>query len=385
MEGVFLSLDDIVVHRIIDDFRAGKISRSEAAIKLSLSERQITRIAKKVRKQGVLGVSHGNRDWKPHNVTHPDVQSWYVNIYNSKYHNFNFRHAMEMIAKHETAPQLVSYSTFRQWCRKAGVGKIRRRRASKARLTRERSAQEGFMLQMDGSRHLWFGNQKSCLITMIDDATSDIPAASFFEGETTWGCFNVLHEVLVNRGIPEIILTDEAGWSTGGTKRDSFSQFARACQELGIKLIGTPSAESKGRVERANRTNQDRLVPELEFFRISTMSNANTYLKDTYLPDWRAKLTVTPNSPENRYRKIPPNIDLKEILCYKYKRIVNRGHQISFNNKLYTLNPGKHTSLWKKTITIHQYQDESIAFFYNDSKLEYNVRRSHNSGWKCSA
>ncbi|WP_416347517.1 hypothetical protein [Acerihabitans sp. TG2] len=43
----------------------------------------------------------------------------------------------------------------------------------------------GLMLQMDGgSTHHWFGNNKSCLIAMIDDANSDIHA-EFFPSKNT--------------------------------------------------------------------------------------------------------------------------------------------------------------------------------------------------------
>lgn len=385
MEGVFLSIKEQILLRIIDDFRSGKLSRHDAAIKLSMSERQVTRVAKKVRQKGLVGVSHGNRKRRPYNASLLEVRDWYINTYRSKYENFNFRHALEMMAMHEVAPGMVCYSTFRKWCRQEGLGKIRRRRSSKARISRERSAQEGFMLQMDGSPHNWFGDNKSCLITMIDDATSDIPSAMFFETETTWGCFTVLQEVICGYGIPEIILTDQAGWSTGGTKRESFSQFARACEELDIKLIGTPSAESKGRVERSNRTNQDRLVPELQLYGITLMKDANRYLKQVYLPRWRESLTVKPVSADKRYKKVPPTVDLKEVLCYKFKRIVNRGHQISFNNQAYTLNPGKSGSLWNKQIVIHQYQDESFACFYNDRKLEYTHVKPRLRNWRKGA
>jgi len=220
---------------------------------------------------------------------------------------------------------------------------------------------------------------------MIDDATSDIPSAMFFDTETTWGCFMVLQEAILNYGIPEVILTDQAGWSTGGTKRESFSQFARACEELDIKLIGTPSAESKGRVERSNRTMQDRLIPELELYGILTMIDANRYLSQVYLPQWRETLTVKPISTDKRYRRVPPHIDLKDVLCYKFTRIVNRGHQISFNNQTYVITPGKHGNLWKKQITIHQYQDETFAFFYNNCKIDYTRVKPIFRQWRKNA
>jgi len=371
--GVSMSSDDLVRIRVVEDFRAGRLTRSNAAKRLSISERQLTRLAKKVRLSGPSAVCHGNRKRAPFNSAKPEVRFWYLDTYRRKYEGFNFRHALEMMALHEVAPHKVSYSTFRSWCRSEGLGKVRRRRSSKARISRDRSANEGFMLQMDGSPHNWFGNEKACLISMIDDATSDVPSSMFFPTETTWGCLTVLAEVIREYGVPEMILTDQAGWSTGGTKRESFSQFARACEELGITLVGTPSAESKGRVERLNRTMQDRLVPELKLYGIIAMIDANRYLKQVFLPRWRETLTVLPVSKEKSYTKLSPTIDIKDVLCYKFKRIVNRGHQISFNNRTYRLEPKNHGNLWKKQIVIHQYEDETFACFYNERKIEYTL------------
>ena len=58
----------------------------------------------------------------------------------------------------------------------------------------------GLMLQMDGSTHRWFGDKKSCLITMIDDANSDIHA-EFFPSETTEGCMKVMRSVVEKYGV----------------------------------------------------------------------------------------------------------------------------------------------------------------------------------------
>jgi len=74
------------------------------------------------------------------------------------------------------------------------------------------------MLQMDSSPHNWFGNEKAYLISMIDDATSDILSSMFFPTENTWGCLTVLAEVLREYGVPERILTDQTGWWIGATK-----------------------------------------------------------------------------------------------------------------------------------------------------------------------
>ena len=96
--------------------------------------------------------------------------------------------------------------------------------------------QEGLLLQMDGSHHKFNGKDNWVLISCIDDATSEVPYAEFFKGETTLGCMKVLREIIKLKGVPKAIYTDKAGWS-GGQKRTEFSQFQRACEKLGIQLI----------------------------------------------------------------------------------------------------------------------------------------------------
>ncbi len=64
-------------------------------------------------------------------------------------------------------------------------------RSKKAEL-RARYRHEKYFVQMDGSPHVWFGEQESCLIVMIDDATSKILAAQFWPTKTTMGCLSVL-------------------------------------------------------------------------------------------------------------------------------------------------------------------------------------------------
>jgi hypothetical protein len=56
----------------------------------------------------------------------------------------------------------------------------------------------GLLLQMDGSPHRWFGDQKSCLIAIIDDATSEIHA-EFFKSETTVGCLKVMRDYMIRK------------------------------------------------------------------------------------------------------------------------------------------------------------------------------------------
>lgn len=55
------------------------------------------------------------------------------------------------------------------------------------------------------------------------------------------------------------------------------TQFGRALHELNIDIICTNTSQAKGRVERANRTLQDRLVKELRLHGIDTIEGATNF------------------------------------------------------------------------------------------------------------
>lgn len=78
----------------------------------------------------------------------------------------------------------------------------------------------GLLIQMDGNPHRWFGDRKSCLIALIDDATSEVHA-EFFESETTEGCLKVLRDYIAKRGVFKALYVDKAG-IFGGPKRCHF-------------------------------------------------------------------------------------------------------------------------------------------------------------------
>ena len=92
----------------------------------------------------------------------------------------------------------------------------------------------------------------------------------------------VLEQILLKKGVPKAIYTDDAGWSGGG-KRTEFSHFQKACDKLGIQLIFANSPQAKSRIARSFRTFQDRLVPELRIAGITDMGKANEYLMDEFI------------------------------------------------------------------------------------------------------
>ena len=85
-------------------------------------------------------------------------------------------------------------------------------------------------------------------------------------------------------------------------------QFRRACQILGIELITTSTAQAKGRVERFMRTAQDRLSNELKANGISSIAQANDYLKQVFIPSHNQRYGAPPGSSQSVFSELEPQL-----------------------------------------------------------------------------
>jgi len=368
VEGVFLSKEREVAFWVLEDFRAGKIDRGEASVILGISTRTVTRMAARVRASGLSGLVHRGRGRPAQNRLAHVLKDEVLNLVKSHYFDFNLVHTRELLKERHNLT--VSYGTLHAWVRGAGLGRgKKKRRASRARVHRERMANEGLLLQMDGSHHRWNGTDEWCLIAMIDDATSDIPVAEFFNGETTVACLKLLGELVVKRGIPDVIYTDEAGWADRSGKRQQFSQFKRACEELGIRLLTTRSPEAKGRIERAWRTFQDRLVPEFRLKGVKSMTDGNRYLQQVFLPNYWSTRRVAARGP-TRYKPLPSQISIEDIVCIKHQRQVSSDHTVSFESDRYRIVDLRFGSLRGTDVSVHRYENGDTSIYHGHLKLK---------------
>ena len=216
---------------------------------------------------------------------------------------------------------------------------------------------------MDGCTHRWFGNKKSCLIAIIDDATSEI-YAQFFESETTLGCLQVLRDYIAQKGLFKALYVDRAG-IFGGPKRCNFSQVRRACSELGIEIIFANSPQGKGRIERSFDTFQDRLIPEFRLNDIQDMESANRYLQKEFIPSfWSKHIEVIPRCGASEFTPVPERFDLDGIFVVKDYRKIRNDHTFSFGNKFYLIeSPLKH-SIAKQKIEIRTTNDTGFTAYF---------------------
>ena len=103
------------------------------------------------------------------------------------------------------------------------------------------------------------------------------------------------------------------------------TQFGRALAELNIEILCANSSQAKGRVKRANRTLQDRLVKELRLAGVNDMEAGNAFL-----PGFLERFSVRAARPEDLHR--PLNLAasrLQDILCHREQRYI--GSQLTFH------------------------------------------------------
>ena len=81
------------------------------------------------------------------------------------------------------------------------------------------------------------------------------------------------------------------------------TQFGRALAELNIEILCANSSQAKGRVERVNRTLQDRLVKELRMAEISDIEAGNAFLPG-FMERFNARFAVAPARSDDLHRPL---------------------------------------------------------------------------------
>ena len=351
---------------IIAKVAEGKITIVNAARLLNKSRRTIERYLKKYLKVGIQFVVHKNSGKSPANKTSDEIK-WAVQaLIKERYYDVNLCHLRELLEDNEKIR--VRRETLRCWAHEIHHVKRAKRRRSQVRKRRERMESPGLMLQMDGSPHRWFGDKKSCLIAIIDDATSEIHA-EFFESETTLGCLKVLRDYTEKKGVFKVLYVDKAG-IFGGPKRCNFSQVQRACGDLGIEIIFANSPQGKGRVERSFDTFQDRLIPELRLNNIEDMYSANRHLQDVFIPQyWQKNIEVIALSETSGFTPIPEHVNLDDVCVMKDYRKIRSDHTFSYGNKFYLIESPLKRSIAKQRIEIRTHDNEGFTAYFAGRRL----------------
>ncbi len=359
------------------------ITQKQAAEEIGVTERQVRRLLRKLRRKGDRAVIHGLRG-RPSNRKCPaELEQRAIAVLSDPvYRGFGPTLAAEYLCKRHQIT--VSKETLRRWMAKAGLWRAGRRRVVEVHQWRPRRSRCGELVQWDTSVHDWLEGrgEQIYLISMIDDATSRL-FARFVRHDTSAENMRLLWAYLEQFGRPLGFYTDKAGMFQVAvkTKRQEQregrdrpemppTQIARALRELGIVWIPAHSAQAKGRVERQFLTAQDRLVKGMRVANVGTLEEANAYLEQEYLPWWNRTLTVEPANADDAHRPLGKEHDLAAILSHVELRQVTNDYTMRYDGKLYPIDrKDVRVGLRKATVRVEERLDGTIALQFEGRYL----------------
>ncbi|MDE0270079.1 MAG: hypothetical protein OXP11_02620 [Gammaproteobacteria bacterium] len=148
------------------------------------------------------------------------------------------------------------------------------------------------------------------------------------------------------------------------------TQFSRALLTLDIAGIHAGSPQAKGRVERANRTFQDRLVKEMRLRGIDGMAAGNAYLPE-FMADFNRRFAVAPRNPADAHRAVlHDDRELDLILCEQHARKLTKGLTISFEGDTYQVTGhGKGYRLRGASVTVCKGYDGAVTVLRDGREL----------------
>jgi len=351
--------------KVLSQIEQHNLILKEASTVLGLSERQTYRLLKRYRKQGEEGIIHLSRG-KPSNRGFPkSIKEEVIRLYRKSYKDFGPTLFTEKLEERHNLK--LDHETVRRWLRSNGeITATRRSRGHRKK--RERKSSIGEMLQFDGSPHDWFEGrgESCCLLHAVDDAGSKV-FLRFSKSENTLNVLTILREYVEANGIPHSIYTDRHSvYYAENMKTD----FQKAMEKLSVRCIYANSPQAKGRVERGNRTLQDRLVKEMRLRGISSIDEANKFLAESFIEDYNKRFSCAEGLPDIHIELNGENLD--NIFCFETKRQVRNDYTITLNGIYIQLEISEvPLPLPKQDVTVRKYLDGSLHIFNREEELNF--------------
>ena len=374
---VTMSERDLQRIEVLSKVSGGRMTMVSAAHVLDLSERQVRRLLERMQTGGAASIRHRAIGRPSNNRITDGVRDYAVTLVRERYADFGPTLAAEKLA--ECDGLRVSRETLRRWMVDAGIwlSRKQRRRFHQPRLRREAY---GELVQIDGSEHRWFEDRgpPCSLLVFVDDATGRLMQLRFVRSESAFTYFEALELYLKHHGAPIAFYSDKHSVFRVAKKDarggQGMTQFGRALCELNIEILCANSSQAKGRVERMNRTLQDRLVKELRLAGIDNMEAGNAFLPG-FMEGYNTRFAIAPARPDDLHRPINLTPDrLAEILCKREQRYVGAQLTFSFERKRIMLEETDITrGLVGRYVETYAYADGRLDVRWKGHSLPYRV------------
>ncbi|WOE74035.1 ISNCY family transposase [Alterisphingorhabdus coralli] len=308
----------------------GGASLREAAIALSLSRAQVYRVFQRYCESGGAGLRHQLRGRRSNRAYPTKLKEQVSDIVIKNYSDFGPTLTQEMLEKYHGIQ--LAKSTIRRWLIQARLWFVDRLKRRRIHRPRKRSARFGQQIQVDGSYHHWFEERgASCVLMLhVDDATGAILHGQFFRSETTNAYLESTRSCVRRHGKPIAIVTDRHA-AVG-------EHYKAALDEIGTIHSFANSPQSKGRVERMNRTLQDRLVKEMRLENISSIEDGNNFI-GRYIIGFNEKFARPPKDKKCAFRTITAHDKLDLIFSKRFRRKVSRQLTFSIDGDIFVIAP----------------------------------------------
>ena len=361
------------VQEVILKAMAGKLKWWEAAEIIGVSDRTMRRWRARYEEHGYDGLyDYRKRQPSPKRMPVKTVET-VLQLYREKYFDFNVRHFHEKLEEEHGIS--ISYTWVKLALQGAGLVKKRSRRGTHRR-RRPRRSLPGMLLHIDASKHAWFGDGRHYdLITILDDATSEIYYAQLVEEEGTRTLLPAVREVVETRGIFCALYSDRASHffvtpkAGGKVDPNRVTQLGRALRELGIEMIPAYSPQARGRMERSYRTWQGRFPQELRIRKLRTVEEANRFLRAAYIPEFNRRFRVKPAGKGSAFLRTRRK-DLDWVFALQHERTVNQDNTIAVENRILQIDK----TPWRDTlagcsVTVYEFLDGGMAVRYGPHRV----------------
>jgi hypothetical protein len=386
-----MKLQDVILKAM-----AGKILWIEAAEIAGMSVRNMQRKRQAYIDFGYTGLADHRRGKTSYYRVPMATAERVLRLFQDKYFDLNVRHFHEKLKEQEGME--LSYSWVKQALQGAGLVPRRKKRGPHRR-RRPRRPLPGMLLHIDGSKHRWLQDGRYYdLIVILDDATSEIYYAQLVEEESTRTTMAAVKEVIERQGLfcalysdrgSHFFYTPKAGEAVDKSR---VTQFGRALKELGIQMIAAYSPQARGRMERSYSTWQGRLPQELRLAGISTLEEANRFLREHYIAEFNHRFAVAAAQRGTAFRRCGRN-DLDWIFTIQTERVVAKDNTVAIGDRWWQIDKCRwRHSLAGQTVTIHEHLDGRISIRYgphvvarepggrgNDGAVENRGQASHRS------
>jgi transposase len=358
-----MKLQDVILKAM-----AKKLTWIQAAEIAGMSVRNMQRKRQSYQDYGYNGLFDRRRGKNSYHRVPMETAERVLALYQQKYPDFNVRHFHEKLRDVEDIQ--LSYSWVKQALQGAGLV-ARKKKRGPHRRRRPRRPLPGMLLHIDGSKHRWFQDDRYYdLIVILDDATSQIYYAQLVEEESTRTIMAALRQVIQRQGLFCALYSDRARHffltSKAGEPVDKsrLTQVGRALKELGIQMIPAYSPQARGRSERSFGTWQGRLPQELRLAAITTLEDANRFLRERYISEFNQKFTSKAAERGTAFRPSTRK-DLDWIFSIQTERVVAQDNTVAIRDQWWQLDKTRwrHT-LAGQTVTVHQHLDGTVSIRY---------------------